>query len=356
MQIWGILRGALALALALYCFDATAAADDTETRLLRQPSVSKDHLAFVYAGDIWISDRDGRNPSRITSHPASEFAPHFSPDGNWIAFSAAYDNNIDVYVVSASGGQPRRLTWHPAADLVTGWSPDGKRVLFVSDREVDNSRSGQLFEVPLEGGYERKVMKAVAVEGAWSPDGKRMAYRPYAMAYSGTSGWRQHRGGDTPPLWIIDPVSGAVEKIPHVNASDRDPDAGSAPTSLFISLIANDGAANLFLYDAQTRAVGRQLTHETQWDVRNAGAYADHTIVYEVGGQLKSIDLNSGRDRPTHSPSIIASQAIQRLGRNGRTWPGSSPRHTSRRPANGCSSRHAGTSSVFPSRMERFAI
>ncbi|HEY0342045.1 MAG TPA: hypothetical protein VGC34_14660, partial [Steroidobacteraceae bacterium] len=304
MQIWGILRGALALAVALYCFDASAA-DDTETRLLRQPAVSRDHIAFVYAGDIWVSDRDGRNPSRITSHPASEFAPHFSPDGNWIAFSAAYDNNVDVYVVPTIGGQPRRLTWHPAADLVTGWSPDGKRVLFVSDREVDNSRSGQLFEVPLEGGYERKIMQAVAVEGAWSPDGKRMAYRPYIMAYYGTSGWRQHRGGDTPPLWIIDPASGALEKIPHVNASDHDP-MWLGNDIAFIS-DRNEGAANLFLYDGHTHAV-RQLTHETQWDVRNAGAY-EHTIVYEVGGQLRSIDVNSGRSQPI--PVHLAPLAIQ---------------------------------------------
>ena len=55
-------------------------------------------------------------------------------------------------------------------------------------------------EVPLTGGYERKVMKAVAVEGAWSADGKRLAYRPYIMAYAGGSGWRQHRGGDTPQV------------------------------------------------------------------------------------------------------------------------------------------------------------
>jgi tricorn protease len=304
MQLRGFLGRALALALVFHCFNA-GAADDAETRLLRQPAVSKDHLAFVYAGDIWMSDRDGRHPTRITAHPASEFAPHFSPDGNWIAFSAAYDNNIDVYVVSASGGQPRRLTWHPSADLVTGWSPDGKRVLFVSDREVDNSRSGQLFEVPLEGGYERKIMKAVAVEGAWSPDGKRMAYRPYTLAYTGISGWRQHRGGDTPPLWIIDPVSGALEKIPHVNASDRDP-MWIGNDIAFIS-DRNDNAANLFLYDAQTHAV-RQLTHETQWDVRNAGAY-DHTIVYEVGGQLKSIDVSSGQIQPI--PIHLALQAIQ---------------------------------------------
>jgi len=304
MQPWGFLGRALALALLFHCFDARAT-DDAETRLLRQPAVSKDRLAFVYAGDIWVSDRDGQHPTRITTHPATEFAPHFSPDGNWIAFSAAYDNNIDVYVVPASGGQPRRLTWHPAADLVAGWSPDGKRILFTSDREVSNSRSGQLFEVPLEGGYERKIMQAVAVEGAWSPDGRRLAYRPYTLAYFGISGWRQHRGGDTPPLWIIDPVSGALEKIPHVNASDKNPMWIGADVA-FIS-DRNDGAGNLFLYDSHTRTV-RQLTHETQWDVRNAGAY-DHTIVYEAGGQLKSIDVNSGQVQPI--PIHLALQAIQ---------------------------------------------
>ena len=281
------------------------AAEEPATRLLRQPAISQDHLAFVYAGDIWVSDRDGSHPVQITSHPASEYAPHFSPDGKWIAFSANYDNNTDVYVVPVEGGQPRRLTWHPAADVVTGWSVDGKRVLFVSNREIANSRSSQLYEVPLEGGYEQKVMKAVAVEASWSPDGKRLAYRPYIMAYAGASGWRQHRGGDTPPLWIIDPHSGTLEKIPHENASDSNP-VWVGENVVFIS-DRNEGSANLFLYDAQSHAV-RQLTHESPWDVRNAGAYGD-TVVYEVGGELKSLDLGSGRTQSI--PVHLAMQSLQ---------------------------------------------
>jgi len=289
----------------LYQCSSVQAADDADTRLLRQPSVSKDHIAFVFGGDIWMSDRDGGRPVRITAHPASEFAPHFSPDGRWIAFSATYDNNTDVYVVSAEGGQPRRLTWHPAADLVTGWSSDGKRVLFTSGREVANSRSGQLYEVPLTGGYEKKIMKAVAVEGAWSADGKRLAYRPYIMAYAGVSGWRQHRGGDTPPIWIIDPAGNQLEKIPHVNASDSNP-MWIGDDVAFIS-DRNEGAANLFLYDTRARSL-RQLTHETQWDVRNAGAY-DHTIVYETGGRLKSLDVASGQIR--NIPIHLELQSIQ---------------------------------------------
>jgi tricorn protease len=293
MQLRGPLLQILSFFL-LWPWAAANAADDSETRLLRQPALSKDHLAFVYGGDIWISDRDGQHPIRLTAHPASEFSPHFSPDGRWIAFSANYDNNTDVYVVSTDGGQPRRLTWHPAADVVTGWSPDGKRVLFTSNREVANSRSGQLYEVALTGGYEKKVMKAVAVEGTWSSDGKRLAYRPYIMAYAGISGWRQHRGGDTPPIWIIDPAGKQLEKIPHVNASDSNP-MWIGDDVAFIS-DRNDGAANLYLYDAHTHAV-RQLTHEAPWDVRNAGVY-DHSIVYEVGGQLKTLDVSSGQIQP----------------------------------------------------------
>jgi len=304
MQLRGIV-GVISAVMALGFAVDGRAADDAGTRLLRQPAVSKDHLAFVYGGDIWVSDRDGGHPTRITTHPAPEFAPHFSPDGKWIAYSGTYDGNTDVYVVPTEGGQPRRLTWHPSPDVVSGWSNDGKRVLFVSSREVDNSRSGQLYEVSVDGGYEKKVMKAVAVEGSWSADGKRIAYRPYIMAYAFGSGWRQHRGGDTPPIWIIDPKAGTLEKIPHVNASDSGP-MWIGEDVAFIS-DRNDGAANLFLYDGRSHAV-RQLTHETTWDVRNAGAY-DHTIVYESGGLLKSLDVSSGQVTPI--TIRLAQQSIQ---------------------------------------------
>jgi tricorn protease len=303
MRIHGF--AAASLAVLCLCSPPTRAAEDSGTRLLRQPAISKDHLAFVYGGDIWVCDRDGSHPVQITSHPASEYAPHFSPDGRWIAFSANYDNNTDVYVVPVAGGQPRRLTWHPAADVVTGWSADGKRVLFASNREIANSRSSQLYEVSLEGGYERKIMKAVAVEGAWSSDGKRLAYRPYRMAYSGSSGWRQHRGGDTPPIWIVDPAAKTFEELPHVNASDSNP-LWIGENVAFIS-DRSDGTANLFLYESSSKSV-RQLTHETVWDIRNADAYGN-TLVYEAGGELKSLDVSSGQLESI--PIRIAAQSLQ---------------------------------------------
>jgi len=272
---------------------SVAAPAPAVTMLLREPAVSARHLAFVYGGDLWIANRDGSQPRRLAGHAAPEFAPRFSPDGQWIAFSAGYDGNTDVYVIAASGGQPRRLTWHPSADQVTGWSADGRRVLFASNREVLNTRSKQLFEVALEGGFEQKVMEAVAYEGVWSPDGTRLAYRPNGAAYSGPSGWRQSRGGTTPPIWILDPKGKTWEQIPHVNATDSNP-IWMGDEVVFIS-DRNDGAANLFAFHTRTKAL-RQLTRETVWDVRSADG-RDGRIVYEAGGQLKEIGLEGGTAR-----------------------------------------------------------
>ena len=297
------IRGVFAATLVSFC--AMVEAQSAPTHLLRQPNIAREHIAFVYAGDIWVSDRAGQNPRRLTSHPADEFAPFFSPDGKWIAFSARYDNNADVYVIPVEGGQPKRLTWHAAPDTVNGWSVDGKRVLFASPREIASGRSNQLYEVAVDGGFEKKIMEALAFEGAWSGDGSRLAYRPTRAAYSGPSGWRLHRGGSTPPIWVIDPLKNTLEKIPHVNASDTNP-MWIGDDVLFIS-DRNDGAANLFSYSSKTRAV-RQLTKETLWDIRSASAF-ENSVVFEVGGRLKELNVATGVIREI--PIAIAAQAIQ---------------------------------------------
>ncbi|MBC3829933.1 PD40 domain-containing protein [Undibacterium amnicola] len=273
------------------CFASTTALADTQ--LLRQPSVTRDHLAFTYGGDIWLADRDGKNPTRLTQHPAAEFAPTFSPDGKWLAFSASYDRNTDVYVMPAKGGEARRLSWHPGADVVVGWSPDSKRILFSSGREIGVSRSTHLYEVNIDGGHEQKVMEAIAFEGNWSADGKWLAYRPFPQAYAGTSGWRQHRGGTTPPIWLIDIAGKKLEKIPHENASDKSP-VWIGDDVYFIS-DRNDGAANLFSYNRKNKSV-KQLSKETVWDIRSMSAH-DKAIVYEAGGVLKEFDTVSGKTK-----------------------------------------------------------
>ena len=118
----------------LLCLALAADAMAQGTRLLRHPTVSRDSVAFEYAGDLWIVSRAGGSARRLTATPGVEIEPHFSPDGSQIVFTATVAGNTDVYVMQTAGGDPQRLTYHPALDRVRGWTPDGRRVVFASVR------------------------------------------------------------------------------------------------------------------------------------------------------------------------------------------------------------------------------
>jgi len=125
--------------------------------MLSQPAISANHIAFIYAEDLWVANLDGSQPRRLTVDEGVESNPTFSPDGTMIAFSAQYDGNTDVFVIPVDGGIPKRLTWHPAADVVKSFTPDGKSVLFTSTRFAFNNRYSQLFTVPITGGQETQL-------------------------------------------------------------------------------------------------------------------------------------------------------------------------------------------------------
>src|SRR5258706_7159012 len=128
---------------------ATQSLDINDTRLLAQPAISKTHVAFIYAGDLWVADLDGKNVRRLTADEGAEANPSFSPDGTLIAFTAQYDGNFDVYVVPVTGGVPNRLTWHPGADIVQAFTPDGSAVIFTPPRGVFTRPYNQLFPMPV---------------------------------------------------------------------------------------------------------------------------------------------------------------------------------------------------------------
>lgn len=122
------------LSLLLFvCFFEQLSAQGT--RLLRQPAISATQVAFEYGGDIWVSAISGGVAYRLTSTSAVEANPHFSPDGQWIAFNSNRSGISQVYVVAARGGSPTQLTWYPAPGFPVGWTPDGQKVLYSTSRE-----------------------------------------------------------------------------------------------------------------------------------------------------------------------------------------------------------------------------
>ena len=93
---------ALALATALFAAAPSAAAAPDPV-LAQHPSLSRTHIVFACAGDLWVVGREGGRAARLTRDVGDENLPSFSPDGTLVAFSGQYDGNTDVFVVPAAG-------------------------------------------------------------------------------------------------------------------------------------------------------------------------------------------------------------------------------------------------------------
>ena len=257
--------------------------------LLQKPTLSRTHIVFVHAGDLWSVPREGGDARRLTVSAGVEDNPMFSPDGSLIAFTGEYDGNVDVFVMPATGGVPKRLTWHPAPDIVHGWTPDGKRILFSSSRTAF-SRFRELFTVDLDGHFPRRIDLPMGFDGAYSPDGAQLAYVPMIRAFTA---WKRYRGGQTTPIWVVTLATGEVVKVPRDNSNDFNPMWIGDKVYL---LSDRNGPVTLFSYDIKTKQV-KQLIENRGLDFKSAGA-GPGAIVYEQFGSLHLYDLKTGKSNP----------------------------------------------------------
>ena len=103
-----------------------------------------------------------------------------SPDGSSIAYvvtvmdKAANRGASDIWLVPARGGEPRRLTSSPAADMNPRWSPDGRTIAFISTR----SGSPQVWKIDPNGGEAVQLTRiSTGTSGViWSPNGTHLAF------------------------------------------------------------------------------------------------------------------------------------------------------------------------------------
>jgi tricorn protease len=283
--------------LAVLSVDASfGSAQANKPLLMRQPAMSKTHIVFVYAGDLWIVNREGGEASRLTTGVGTETAPQFSPDGQTIAFTGEYDGNVDLYTVPASGGVPKRLTYHPGSDGLAGWMPDGKHLLFVSGRGSDSGIVGQLFTMPVDGVFPTTVPLPMGYAGSYSPDGTKLAYEPLPRAFGA---WKRYRGGRASAIWIANLSDSSVEKLPRTDSNDFNP-MWIGDKVYFLS--DRNGPITLFSFDTKTRKV-TQLIQNNGLDIKSASTTAGgsgDSIIYEQFGSLNVFDLKSGRSKPVN--------------------------------------------------------
>lgn len=278
--------------MALLLFALPAALDAQDTRLLRQPDLSDDHVVFAYGADLWIADRAGGVARRLTATPAVESDPHFSPDGRWVAFTSNRSGTAAVYVVSADGGMPSRLTWYPAGSYARGWTPDGSRVLYASSRQTAPTGYERLWTVSRDGGPSERVPAPWGHDAAYSADGRRMVIDRISRW---DVEWRDYRGGQNWPLTILELDDLDEVPLPNERTTDIHP-VWMDGTIYFLS--DRDWAMNVWAYDPDTGSLN-QITSFADADVKWLAGH-DGTLIIEQDGWLHTLDPASGRTTQLH--------------------------------------------------------
>jgi len=290
----------LIILLALAAMAGNALGQDKLTRLLRQPDIHGDAVAFVYAGDLWLASAKGGDARRLTSDAGMEYFPKFSPDGRWIAFTGDYSGSRQVFVISVDGGAPRQLTFYndvgnlpPRGGIdnrVLDWTPDGRNILFLPHRVPWSDRMARPYVVPFAGGMETPLAIPEAGGGAYSPDGTKLVYTPIEREFRT---WKRYRGGRAQEVWIYDLVANRAEQITDNPYTDNQP-VWIGNTIYFTSDRPSEpgqttaGKLNLWSYDSASKQTRRVTTH-ADYDV--LWPSADRTqVVYESGGYLHRFD------------------------------------------------------------------
>mgnify|MGYP002395412173 CR=1 FL=1 len=253
------------------------------TMLLREPAISNDHVVFVYANDLWINRLGENDAIRLTSSSGAEKHPHFSPDGKWVAFTGQYEGNTDVYIVPVQGGEPKRLTWHPSNDIVIGWMPGGDEVLFASSRASQPTKRSRIYKINIKGGMPEPLPPKRAADGELSSDGKVLAYLPFD---EWDSEWRNYRGGQAQPIWILNLEDLSLKKTPRTDNERHIKPVWFGKRVYFIS--ERDLSANIWSYNPETKDL-EQHTFLGKYDVKNLNS-GPGQLIFEQGGTLHLLD------------------------------------------------------------------
>ena len=242
-------------------------------------------VAGWFIGNRNTSSVSPLTPVPLTSYPGRQMQASFSPDGSEVAFvwNGEKEDNFDVFVKLIGSDALLRITSDPAPDFSPAWSPDGGSIAYL--RQISAMRQG-VFLTPAIGGPERKLTEVDCCQFpmepdnlAWSPDGKWLAIVDRISP------------GERRSILLLSPEDGERRRLTSPSASwegDRNP-AFSPDGRELLFVRRNASTSDLFLLplspDGHPNREPIQLTFgNNRWISDAAWTTNTSTIVFSAMG------------------------------------------------------------------------
>ena len=298
----------MSLATALLLTLPLTAAED-EARWLRYTAISPDgqHVAFSYAGDLWVAPVTDGAPAEaelLTTHVGYETMPVWAPDSKTIAFAADWFGQMDVFLTTLDRAPAKRLTFHSAGDAPSCFSPDGKELWFTSRRQdAVQARLGspvlsELYAIDVDGGAPRRILTTPAEAAAPRADGSVVLYHDLK---SYEDPWRKHHESSMArDLWKWSPSTGEHTQLTRYRGEDRSP--VWLPESGKIAFLSERGGSfNVYIAFVDEVEHAHPLTNHDTHPVRFLSAAKDGTLAYTWNGELYTLVPG---EEPRHHPIV----------------------------------------------------
>lgn len=279
--------------LALIAPLATASAmAQSDPLWMRFPAISPDGktVAFSYKGDIWTVPANGGQARQITTNPAYDAYPVWSPDSRQIAFASSREGSMDIYVVGKDGGVPRRVTTDSGDEYPMAWRNDSTIMLKASIMPKATSIMfadfSQVYEVSDKGGRMRLFSDIPMEDISVGKDG--------AMLYHDKKGYedpfrKHHQSPICRDIWLY--KGGDYTKLTDFAGEDRNPVWGN-DNNTYYYLSEEDGTFNVYKRHLGETAK-TQLTHYKGNPVRYLTRAADGTLCYAYDGAIYTLKEGS---------------------------------------------------------------
>ena len=284
---------------------ASTAAEAQESPLwMRYPAISPDGktIAFSYKGDIFTVDANGGQARQLTTNPAHDYMPVWSPDGSNIAFASNREGSMDIYLVDAQGGVPKRLTTSSAGELPIAFSDDS-HVLFRSavmpsaESIVFSGSFSQVYEVDTDG-RRPKMFSTLQMENISINANGDILYHDN-KGYEDP--WRKHHVSPvTRDIWLK--RGDSYKKLTDFGGEDRNP-VWNADGKSFCYLSEQDGTFNVYERSIDNKAA-KQLTRFKGNPVRFLSSSRGGKLCFGYDGEIYT--LAKGGEPKKVAISIVA--------------------------------------------------